>query len=222
MYTRKKAFFAKMQVVDLDKFFRKHGIKLNKKTLKLCRQALIIMQKSRDKLHDNGHVLRMTKFLARILNKNPKMLKRKDLETVILSIFWHDSWKALKHRTNPLVLFVNDLYEGLGSAYLFKKNALKAKLRQTTIDRVVYAIRKHSNVNFLPTRTLEAQILQDLDEIEFWNFRRILKRNTALEKLRLFKFFRRQFYYLRSKRRLYIASFETYFKKQKTNLLRNI
>jgi hypothetical protein len=180
------------------------------------------MQRSRDKLHDNSHVIRMTQFLAKFLNKHPKMLKRKDLETVILSIFWHDSWKALKHKGNPLILFVNDLYEGIGSAYLFKKNALKEKLNKKTIDRVVYAIRKHSNINFLPTRTLEAQILQDLDEIEFWNFRRISKKNSGLEKITIFKFFRRQFYRFRSKRRLYISLFEKHFKKQKMNLLRNI
>lgn len=210
--------------MEITKYIQSNKIKISKSTILLCKHALEIMRKSKDPLHDHNHVLRMTLFLSRILEKKEELKNKIDLEIMMLSIFWHDTWKAKKYSTNPLKLLINDFYEGLGSAFLFKKEALKAKIDQEVISRVEYCIRKHSNYQLLPTLTHEAKMLKDLDEIELWNQKRILnpQRKVYIETFMIYKFLRKTFYNLRFYRKLYFPPLEKDFYKIKLNLLENI
>lgn len=210
--------------MELAQFARKHKIKLNKSVILLCQKGIKMMKKGTDGLHDNHHIQRMFEYFSKLIKKNPSIRKKIDLEAILLGIVWHDTWKVRKTSTNPILRTINDLYEGLGSAKLFKKHALKVKLDRTTVERVFYSIRKHSNLQFFPTRTIEAKILQDLDEIEFWNHQRVLnsKNKMFFENLGIYKFLRKLFYKLRLNRRLYFSHLESEFSKLKSQLIKNI
>jgi hypothetical protein len=64
------------------------------------------------------------------------------------------------------------LYEGWGSALMFRKCARPAGLSSDLTRAVSYAIRKHSAIQFRPVKTLEAQLLWDIDTLDLWNTKR--------------------------------------------------
>jgi hypothetical protein len=64
------------------------------------------------------------------------------------------------------------LYEGWGSMLMFKKCARIVDLSSNITRAVSYAIRKHSAVQFRPAKTLEAQLLWDIDTLDLWNSKR--------------------------------------------------
>lgn len=201
---------------------QKSKLYLKKEVYRLCQIASKIMKQSNDPIHDNNHVFEMSQRLIRLIKKRPNIKQEIDIQSTLLSIYWHDTWKAINYTSNPLRLWLNDIFEGIGSANLFKRNAMKLNLDNKIISKVYYAIRKHSNYQILPTRSAEAKLLQDLDELEFWNFKRISRKKTLLEKLSIYKYFRKIYYSLRSARKLYFSELERDFKKAKTDLLKRL
>lgn len=140
---------------------------------KFCMKALDLMGKSDDPMHDIHHVSSMLNNLSVWLKSQEGMRIRPyiNFDILILSICWHDTWKASKKSPNLLNIIYYQLYEGIGSSKLFKKYA--HDLDDEVIDKVSYAIRKHSQFQILPRKTLESKILRDLDLIEMWDHERL-------------------------------------------------
>jgi hypothetical protein len=207
--------------MTLRNFTKEFNFKLNKNSLRLCREASKILKRSKDALHGQDHVSRMIKMLSEILSKHPTLRKKIDLETIILSIFWHDAWKAFRRPTNALNFLTDNYYEGYGSATLFRKYALKMRLKKSLLSGVTYAIKKHPNSFFLP-KTIEGKILQDLDEVELWNFKRIISKDNIFNSGKFFRFLQRLYYKIRAKRRLHTRYLDKIFTFQKNYLLKRI
>ncbi len=131
------------------------------------------MENSKDPLHDINHVFTL-KDNYEEFNKDTGI---KTEEKVMLhSIVFHDSFKAMNPRAiSGIRLVWDEIYEGLGAAKIFRKQAKKVKLDKDLTNKVMYTIRKHPLFNFLPRETKEAKLLFDLDELEFWNFERFKK-----------------------------------------------
>lgn len=140
--------------------------------LKLCQQALDIMEHSHDPYHDIGHVERMLQDFSYLLRRSAKLAQVLSPNVVVLSVCWHDSWKAGRVGKNTLQLFFHQLWDGMGSAVLFEKAAKEIGLEKPLRQQVYYAIRKHAQFQFLPVMTLEAKVLRDLDDLELLSHER--------------------------------------------------
>lgn len=86
---------------------------------------------------------------------------------------WHDVWKSQRLAKNSLVLLHHQWMDGLGSVQLFKEAAKVAKLSSELTAQVSYAIRKHAQFQFTPVKTLEAQVLRDLDNLDLFSPERL-------------------------------------------------
>jgi hypothetical protein len=62
---------------------------------------------------------------------------------------------------------------------LFTKLAKQFGLEKDIIGPVRYVVRKHSRFQFRRPKTLEARILKDMDNLDFWSFKRV--RAAAIE-----------------------------------------
>lgn len=219
-YTEEKL----VDTVGLLTLTKRFKLKLDAKTLLLCQKALLIMNESKDPRHNLKHITNMLKYLILLINRAPDLLHKIRFDVLILSICWHDVWKVMNYSANPLRLFINDVLEGIASAFYFKKRAVSHKLDKRLIKNVIYSIRKHSTVQILPTIHLEAKILQDLDEIEFWDYKRINKNGVKSNfyKFPFLKILRKIYYQARSYRRLNLPELEVFFAKQKIESLGKI
>ena len=95
-----------------------------------------------------------------------------DREVLLLALYWHDVWKS-QNKPTPRNYLFHQFYEGLGSMFLFRKHARLAGLSPELIQGVSYAIRKHSAFQIRPAKTLEAQLLWDVDTLDVWNVQRV-------------------------------------------------
>lgn len=106
---------------------------------------------------------------------------------------------------------------------MFAKRATEKKLEPRLIHLVKYAIRKHSRFQIFPTKTLEARLLEDLDNLEEWSLARL---ESLREKylasgeinpglLRLAKFWFVNFMAKTTKSALYFNWSKTEFMKRK-------
>lgn len=173
------------------------------------------MAKSKDIMHDRSHVERMLKDLAKILKI--KKFKKINLEVMILSICWHDVWKAQKGHGGPVKTIYQQVMEGVFTAIIFRKEARKQGLDKDVTKRVAYAIRKHSQLQFLPTKTDEAKLLQDLDKIEKWHVGRAL---TAIDEYFAFtsdfmRFLFKVYMRMDKEQKLYFPALKGEFNKRK-------
>lgn len=92
---------------------------------------------------------------------------------LLLSICWHDVWKSRRFPTNPALLLLDQILEGLGSARMFTWQAKEVLLETGLVCPVSHSIRKHSRFQILPIKTPEAKILKDLDNLEEWSLERL-------------------------------------------------
>jgi hypothetical protein len=124
---------------------------------------------------DPGHGIDHVNNLLRDVNRFFKSMGNTfdiDKEVLLLALYWHDVWKSQNKPTMSNFLF-HQLYEGLGSMFMFKRYAGVVDLSPGITRRVSYAIRKHSAVQIRPASTLEARLLWDVDTLDLWNFQRI-------------------------------------------------
>lgn len=160
--------------MELQEFLTKNEICFLDPVLFLCEEGIKIMQNSVDPVHDERHVFRILHDLDRFFKEEAQINRSKiDLETLLLSICWHDTWKSKRFPTNPVSLLLDQILEGLGSARVFTKQAKEVQLELKLIRSVKYSIRKHSRFQILPIKTLEARILKDLDNLEEWSLEKM-------------------------------------------------
>lgn len=169
-----------MKLETFNKRYRK-GKKDN--VWKACREALFIMKKSNDPIHDLKHVENVFKNIDIFLKNNKG--RTVDFDVLILAVCWHDVYKATNGSNKICRLIYNQFVEGIASSKIFRKNAKKYNFSRKFSRQVCYAIRKHSHIQFLPRMTVEARILYDGDKIDSNNYMRL--KNTDVEKFILKK-----------------------------------
>jgi hypothetical protein len=119
---------------------------------KMCLEGLTIMKNSPDPVHDIRHVENIFGHLDKIVRRSK--FKKINFDILMLSVCWHDCWKASKDHGGWLSLFYRQAVEGVAAAKKFNRNAKKYNLPQNTLKGVFYSIRKHSQINFLPINTV--------------------------------------------------------------------
>jgi len=169
--------------MTLEVFLERHEIKLEKQYTDLMKNALLLMQGSVDPLHDDKHVYRMLDDLNCLIPTVPIHLRaRIDYAVLLTCLCWHDVWKARRNPKNLPYFLFRQWWDGIGSALEFRRFCKCKALDKRFIKSVIYGIRKHATFQILPTFTLEAKILRDLDNLEVWNLDRI----EPLKKMYLF------------------------------------
>lgn len=154
----------------IDNFLKNHPqIKLPSKIIQICRTGEELMAQSPDPIHDHHHVGRLLKHLEKFLKKHQENV---DFSVLLPAICWHDVWKGRRQSLNPFKLFYYQIYEGLGSLWIFyKKN--RRHLPPATLKKIGYAIRKHSQFQFFSLKTVEAKILRDIDDLDILSAKRL-------------------------------------------------
>jgi len=152
----------------------------------LLDKAVEFMTNTRDPSHGIDHIknlLQETNRFFKSTGNTPEI----DREVFLLSLYWHDVWKS-QHKPTRVNYLFQQLYEGLGSMFMFNKHARLAGLSPKITAPVSYAIRKHSALQRLPAKTLEAQLLWDVDTLDIWNSERVQSvfRNMRWTSLSLF------------------------------------
>lgn len=139
------------------------------------------MSKSRDPCHSEIHVADLISILDQLL-RNEKTIATSaiNFEILLPAIAWHDCWTSTKKRTiNPLIFSFYMLYEGFGSAKIFKVNTRKLKVPFSLVKDIKNCIfhqsfltnNKMINKIFKP-KLIEAKILRDMDSLDVWGLRR--------------------------------------------------
>lgn len=158
-----------MKITD---FILKWNVHLSSETKILYERADELMKQSKDPAHDEKHIQALLSNIDLILNTEKNLADTVDFEVLILGICWHDCWRARVIPKNVAELFFTFWWDGLGSMYLFEKEAKQMHLSPKKIEATKYVIRKHHSVQFLPRTTIEAKMLKDADELEVWTLSR--------------------------------------------------
>ena len=134
-------------------------------------KAVEFMATTKDTSHGMDHIRNLLQEANTFFKSTGDRLDI-DREVLLLALYWHDVWKSQHKPTRGNYLF-QQLYEGLGSMFMFKKHARLTGLSPKITAPVSYAIRKHSALQRLPAKTLEAQLLWDVDTLDIWNSERV-------------------------------------------------
>lgn len=156
-----------MTKISKDKFdslLKELGLDLDKTFKDIAFDGLKIMNQSKDPTHDTNHVIRMLRDLPTLLKSIDS--KNVNLNLLVCAITWHDTWKAKTKRSDVLSLFLADFLEGPMSFLMVKENLKGYNLNSHDIDLIAYMIRKHAYLQIFRSKTIEAQILKDLDVLD--------------------------------------------------------
>jgi hypothetical protein len=136
----------------------------------MLEKAVEFMAHTKDPSHGMDHINHLLEETNRFFRSTGDKFDV-DREVLLLALYWHDVWKSQNKPNWRNYLFLQ-LYEGLGSMFMFKKYARPLDLSPEMIRSVSYAIRKHSAIQGVRARTLEAQLLWDMDTLDAWNIQR--------------------------------------------------
>jgi hypothetical protein len=136
----------------------------------MLEKAVEFMTHTKDPSHGMDHINHLLEETNRFFRSTGDKFDA-DREVLLLALYWHDVWKS-QNKPNWGNYLVQQLYEGLGSMLMFRKNARMVGLSPATTGSVSYAIRKHSAFQILSARTLEAQLLWDVDTLDLWDSQR--------------------------------------------------
>ncbi len=134
-------------------------------------KAVEFMTSTKDPGHGMAHIQNLVHETDRFFQYTGN---RFDInrDVLLLALYWHDVWKSQIQPNWRNFLFLQ-LYDGLGSMFMFKSYARSLELAPETIRSVSYAIRKHSAIQGVRAKTLEAQLLWDVDTLDLWNIQRV-------------------------------------------------
>jgi hypothetical protein len=152
----------------------------------LLEKAVEFMTHTKDPSHGMEHIDNLLQETGRFFMSTGDTFNI-DRDVYLLALYWHDVWKS-QNKPNWGNYLFQQLYEGFGSMLMFKKQAIRVRLAPATIESVSYAIRKHSAFQVLSAKTLEAQLLWDIDTLDLWDPQRTLNafRNLGRSNLRAF------------------------------------
>jgi hypothetical protein len=165
--------------MNIDQFVSKYNIALDPEIYAACFDGIEVMGKSIDPHHNNSHVDNLLNYLDILLISNPAVGKTIDYNILLPAICWHDVWVSQRQAKSPMELVIHQIAEGRGSANMWNKYA-QGKMSSDYVNRIRYCIRKHSSLQLLPTFTIEAKILIDLDKLDLWNIARFLGKDKHL------------------------------------------
>jgi hypothetical protein len=151
--------------MELKEFLDKNNIRPRMETISVCEKGLAIMKKAIDPSHDEEHIFDILDALNSLINSEPFLKDSLDFNIILISIFWHDSWRSRILAKKIIYMIFVQAFEGMGSFFLFKKFAKKDGLPKELISKIAYAIRKHSQFQILPLKTLESVVLADIDGV---------------------------------------------------------
>jgi hypothetical protein len=147
-----------------------YGRTPSEKIKALLDKATEFMAHTKDPSHGIDHLNKMLKDADRFFQSMGDRFAI-DKEILLLSIYWHDVWKS-QHKPGMGNYLFQQLYEGWGSMLMFRKWARVVDLSSNVTRAVSYAIRRHSAIPLRPAKTLEAQLLWDIDTLDLWNSKR--------------------------------------------------
>ena len=131
--------------MKFEEFLTKYEIKLKPNIKKVCEDGINEMKKSKDPAHDDVHVFDVLGILDLFL-QNSQEIDTEDIDFRILlpSIFWHDVWKSRRCQTKNLLKFqFEQIWDGIGSAKIFKAYSKNIELSKHNIEEILFAIRYH-------------------------------------------------------------------------------
>jgi len=134
-------------------------------------KAVEFMVNTKDRSHGIDHIYHLLKSANRFFRRVGNIFPI-NKEILLLAIYWHDVWKS-QNTPAPWNYMFHQLYEGWGSMFMFKKYARIVGLSSGINRAVSYAIQKHSAFQLRPAKTLEAQLLWDIDTLDVWNVQRV-------------------------------------------------
>lgn len=169
--------------MKLEEFNQKYRSGKKDNVYEACEEAMLIMQNSLDDIHNLKHVENILTLIDLFISKRSNL--QVDFDVLTLAICWHDTWIALKGTGGVVKMSYQRLAEGIASSFLFKKGVKKYSLNTQLIKDVSYVIRKHSTIQLIPKKTVEAKLLDDADKTDARNFERI--RHTQVDKRYLSK-----------------------------------
>lgn len=169
--------------MNLSEFLYRQNLALESAVFSFCQEGIEMMAESLDPFHTEKHIFRILDILDSFLRENDQVLKSQiDFEVLLTAICWHDVWKSRRFPAFWLRGAWQAFWEGLGSRRIFVKEARENGLEKEIVKPVRYAIRKHSTFQITSPKTLEAKILKDVDNLEFWSLERLRDVVHDLEK----------------------------------------
>ncbi len=162
--------------MQLKEFLDKTGIIVSDEVMVLCDDGIKIMQRAVDKAHSHPHIYRIFDDLHEFIDKEPGLkLNELNVEVLLAAICWHDVWRSERITSGVVYGTFILLWDGFGSSSQFSQRAVEIGFKSDFIDQVRYAIRKHSLFQLTKPKTLESQILNNLDWLELYSIPRIFE-----------------------------------------------
>lgn len=158
--------------MNLETFLKYNNFVLQPKVLGFCQKGLTRMENSKDPLHDINHVNRLIDNLNSFLKEEKKAREKADLEVLLTTICWHDSWLANRKLKSVFSFVFRSLNDGL-STFSFIKGAVTARLKIKLIIKAAFCILVHPNFSPVPEFTLESKIFIDIDSLDEWSLERL-------------------------------------------------
>ncbi len=129
------------------------------------------MQGSVDPAHNTGHLERMFADLDKFITENNDL--KIDFDTLLISISWHDIWRATNFKPSLIGALRSHFTEGRNAARYTAEEMSKADFDQTLINHVRYCVGRHPDSQIAKRETIESQILHDLDHMDSWSGERL-------------------------------------------------
>ena len=194
------------------------------------------MEKSIDPAHNAEHIENILNNLEEFLESGEIKRSRINFEVLLVSICWHDVWKSMRMPDDILSVFVNQVWDGWGSARIFKKEVGLKDEEEGKLRKVFWIIGNHPRdmTIHIPFRMyLETKILKDMDRLERWNLKRhddffeklLVVRDEKNQKYVnwLIKFFKEKYtLWSDSDKKYYFQWTKQEFKKRRDIYLRNL
>lgn len=157
------------------KFIKKHKLILSDNEVRLCKDAMDIMAKSIDVVHDETHVYRLLDYLDGFMatEEYGDVSGQVDLKALFIAILWHDTWRARRDPKNIFQAFPDMILEEIFSTREFLKAAKKSNLDEKIKQNSRYIIRKHTPLQVFPPKTIEARIMREIDNLDILSLDRL-------------------------------------------------
>ncbi|MFA5828395.1 MAG: hypothetical protein WC841_03515 [Candidatus Shapirobacteria bacterium] len=159
----------------LNEFIKKYRIEISPLSMRLCREGIERMKKSIDPAHDEKHVENILENIDGFLESKEVKVERINFEILLVAICWHDVWKSTRMPDSIVSVLVNQIWDGWGSAKVYKREVKLGKEENKRLRKVFWIIGNHPRdmTVHMPFRTyLETKILKDADRLERWNLKR--------------------------------------------------
>ena len=133
------------------------------------------MERSIDPSHDVKHIENVLNNLDEFLESGEVNPSKINFEVLLVAICWHDVWKSARMPDNILSVLFNQIWDGWGSARIFKKEAKLRDGEKKNLEKVFWVIGNHPRdmTIHVPCKMyLETKILKDMDRLERWNIKR--------------------------------------------------